>query len=185
MEFIFHINYNVQDVALKYEAYPQNKFRLQILSLQCCGHDGAHLCRVCWSFGKAWTPFADNRTTFTHHPVCLQCSRKSRSPPHVKCGLKSVSWMQETWNRPIFIVNFVRRIENMPWVSQWYGDGWDTLLKDMKMCMISVERPTAHRLWRFGACSGRKDSREQTIHHFVTFHAFSTNFTVTSSRNCV
>jgi hypothetical protein len=26
---------------------------------------------------------------------------------------------------------------------------------------------------------------EQTIHHFVTFPALSTNFTVTSSRNCV
>jgi transposase len=30
-----------------------------------------------------------------------------------------------------------------------------------------------------------KDSREQTIHHFVTFPAFSTKFTATSSRNCV
>jgi hypothetical protein len=30
-----------------------------------------------------------------------------------------------------------------------------------------------------------EDSSEQTIHHFVTFPAFSTNFAVTSSRNCV
>jgi hypothetical protein len=30
-----------------------------------------------------------------------------------------------------------------------------------------------------------EDSRKQTIHHFVTFPAFSTYFTVTSSRNCV
>jgi hypothetical protein len=49
---------------LTYKAYPQNKFRLQILSLQRCGHNGAHLCRVCWSFGKARTPFADNQTMF-------------------------------------------------------------------------------------------------------------------------
>jgi hypothetical protein len=31
----------------------------------------------------------------------------------------------------------------------------------------------------------KKNSREQTIHHFVTFPAFSSNFTVTSLRNCV
>jgi hypothetical protein len=30
-----------------------------------------------------------------------------------------------------------------------------------------------------------EDSREQMNHHFVTFPAFSTNFTVTFSRNCV
>jgi hypothetical protein len=33
-------------------------------------------------------------------------------------------------------------------------------------------------------CSGRENSKEQTIHHFVTLPAFSTNFTV-SSQNCV
>jgi len=30
-----------------YEGYPENKFRLRILPLQRCGHDGAHVCRVC------------------------------------------------------------------------------------------------------------------------------------------
>jgi hypothetical protein len=70
-----------------YEAYPQNKFHLQILPMQRCGHYGVHTCRVCWSFRKARTQFADNQTTFKHHPVCLKCSRKSRSPPHVKCTL--------------------------------------------------------------------------------------------------
>jgi hypothetical protein len=71
----------------RYEAYPQNKFRLQILLLQGCGHDDAQACRVSWSFGKARTPFADDRTAFTHRSVCLQGLRKSRSPPHVKSGL--------------------------------------------------------------------------------------------------
>jgi hypothetical protein len=64
-----------------FEVYPKNKIRLQILPLQHCGHYGAHPCRVCWPFWKAQTQFADNQTTFSHHPVCLQCSRKSRSPP--------------------------------------------------------------------------------------------------------
>jgi hypothetical protein len=71
----------------KYEVYLQNKFHLQILLLQHCGHCGAHVCRVCWSFWKARMQLADNQTTFTHCPVCLQCSRKLRRPPHVKCGL--------------------------------------------------------------------------------------------------
>jgi hypothetical protein len=52
------------------------------------------------------------------------------------------------WNavcRLTFIVNFVRCIENMPWVIQWYGDVRDTLLKGAKMCMMIHE--AADRLW--------------------------------------
>jgi hypothetical protein len=30
-----------------YVGYPESKFRLRILPLQRCGHDGAHACRVC------------------------------------------------------------------------------------------------------------------------------------------
>jgi hypothetical protein len=67
-----------------YEAYPQNKFRLQILPLLRWGHYDAHARRVCWLFWKALTQFADNRTTFTHRPLCLKFSRKSSNPPHVK-----------------------------------------------------------------------------------------------------
>jgi hypothetical protein len=36
----------------KYEAYPQNKFCLQIFLLQCCGHNGAHLCRFVGHLGR-------------------------------------------------------------------------------------------------------------------------------------
>jgi len=42
-----------------YEGYPENKFRLRILPLQCCGHDGAQACRVFGFFVKAQTQFAD------------------------------------------------------------------------------------------------------------------------------
>ena len=42
-----------------YEGYPENKFRLRILTLQRCGHDGAQACRVFGFFVKAWTQFAD------------------------------------------------------------------------------------------------------------------------------
>jgi hypothetical protein len=85
--FILKKTEHFHALQCKYEAYPQNKFHLQILPLQHCGHDSAHACRVCWSFGKARTRFADNRTAFTYRLMCLQCSRKSRSPPHVKCAL--------------------------------------------------------------------------------------------------
>jgi len=43
----------------KYEGYPENKFRLRILPLQRCGHDGAQACRDFGFFVKARTQFAD------------------------------------------------------------------------------------------------------------------------------
>jgi hypothetical protein len=39
----------------KYEGYPENKFRLWILPLQRCGHDGALACHACWFCVKART----------------------------------------------------------------------------------------------------------------------------------
>ena len=42
-----------------YEGYPENKFRLRILPLQRCGHDGVQACRVFGFFVKARTQFAD------------------------------------------------------------------------------------------------------------------------------
>jgi hypothetical protein len=65
------------------------------------------------------------------------------------------------------------------------SDGWDTLMKDAKMCMMI--RGAADRLWlmKIWCVQWREDSREQTIRHFVTFPAISTNFTSSSSRNCV
>jgi len=44
--------------------------------------------------------------------------------------------MQRTWHRLKFIVKFLTCMENKPWVVQWYGDGWDYLMKDAKMCMM-------------------------------------------------
>jgi hypothetical protein len=46
-----------------------------------------------------------------------------------------------------------------------------------KCAWWSAERSTVCGKWRFCACSGGEESREQTIHHFVTFPAFSTNST--------
>jgi hypothetical protein len=58
-------------------------------------------------------------------------------------------------------------------------------MNDAKMCMMI--HGVASHLWlmKIGACSGREDSREQMIHHFVTFPAFYINFMVISSQNCV
>ena len=53
--------------------------------------------------------------------------------------------MWRTWHLLKFIVNFVTRMENMPWVVHWYGDGCDCLMKDAKMCMMILG--AADRLW--------------------------------------
>ena len=45
--------------SVNYEGYPENKFRLRILPLQRCGHDGAQAFRVFGFFVKARTQFAD------------------------------------------------------------------------------------------------------------------------------
>jgi len=52
--FIFRCNkrrnrayYVLNPYDIKYEGYPKNKFRLRILPLQHCGHNGALACQVC------------------------------------------------------------------------------------------------------------------------------------------
>jgi len=62
-----------------YEGYPENKFRLLILPLQRCGHDGVRVCRVCWFCGKAQTQFADIRTVSTHHVVFIMFKKIENS----------------------------------------------------------------------------------------------------------
>jgi hypothetical protein len=39
-------------MQLKYETYPENKFRLQMLLLQCCGYDNVNACKDCLSLGR-------------------------------------------------------------------------------------------------------------------------------------
>jgi hypothetical protein len=82
-----------------------NKFHLQILPLQRCGHDGAHVCTVCWSFGKARTSFADSRAVF----MCVynvEENRKTRRmwnavcDPFLECKKHEPDWH--------FIISFVR-----------------------------------------------------------------------------
>jgi hypothetical protein len=102
-----------------YEWNPESKFRSQILPLQRCGHDCVHAWWVLLSIGKPQTPFWYNQIVVTHCSVRLTRSRQSSGPPPVKCGLLSVSWMQEMCNWQTFIVNFVRCMEKMPWVIQW------------------------------------------------------------------
>jgi len=65
---IEHVNICRQQL---YEGYPESKFRLWILPLQRCGHNGACVCRVFLFFVKARTQFADIWTVFMHRAVCL------------------------------------------------------------------------------------------------------------------
>jgi len=62
-----------------YEGYPENKFRLLILSLQHRGHDVVRVCRVCWFCGKAQTQFAVIRTVSTHRVVFIMFKKIGNS----------------------------------------------------------------------------------------------------------
>ena len=52
----------------------------------------------------------------------LKCLKWSSTPPTVRYGLLSVSWMRETSNQLPFIVTFVRCMVMMPLVMEWSGD---------------------------------------------------------------
>jgi hypothetical protein len=136
-----------------YEAYPQNKLRLQIFPLQRCGHYGAHACRVCWSFLKAETPFADNLTTFTHCPARLKFSWKSRSPLHVNAVCKPFLECRkhETGWHSSSTLWCVWRTWHEEFNSKEMGE---TLMKDAKMCMMV--RGAADRLWHTSSSIKKK-----------------------------
>jgi hypothetical protein len=103
-----------QVLPFNYEAYPQNKFCLKILPLQRCGHYGAHVCRLFWSFWKVRMQFADSWTMFMHHPVCLKCSRKTEKP--TACEMWSVIRFLNVRNMKLAEIR--QLMENMPWVIQ-------------------------------------------------------------------
>ena len=43
---------NLFFIDTSYEGYPEGKFRLRILPLQRCGHDGEHVCRDFYSLSR-------------------------------------------------------------------------------------------------------------------------------------
>jgi hypothetical protein len=63
----------------------------------------------------------------------------------VKYGLLSVFWMQEMWNRLIFMSRHVKYTVKMPRVMEWWGNGLESSTKVVITCMTS--RGAAGRLW--------------------------------------
>ena len=70
-----------------YEGYPENKLLLWMLPLQCCGHDGAHACQVCWFCWKAGMQFTDIWKLSTHRVVFIMF-KKTENP--AACDMRSV-----------------------------------------------------------------------------------------------
>jgi hypothetical protein len=81
---------------------------LRIFPPQRWGRNFAHARCVPSFTGKPHTPIRGKQIVFTYSPVRLKRSRWSTAPPTVKYGLLSVFWMQEIWNRLIFIVVCVK-----------------------------------------------------------------------------
>jgi hypothetical protein len=119
-----------------YEAYSESKYRLRIFPPQRWGRDFEQA-RCLPSFtGKPQTPLRDKQIVFTYCFVRLKCLRWSSAPPTVKYGLLSVFWMQEMWNRLIFIVRYVKYTVKMPWVMEWWN-GSERSTKVVITCMTS------------------------------------------------
>jgi hypothetical protein len=144
-----------------------------------CGHYGAHACRVSWSFWKAWTQFADNQTMFTHHPVCLQCSRKRVAHcicnvvcnPFLECKKHETSWHLSSTLWGIWRTCY-----------EWFNgkEMRDISMNDTKMCMMF--RGVADRLWLMKIWYMQwkrrfKRTGDSTFHCFpCIFHKFQGQF---------
>jgi hypothetical protein len=135
--------YGVTEYTWWYEAYSE----MRIFPPQHWGRDFTHALSLPSFTGKPYTPIRERQIVFTYCSVRLQFLRWSNAPPTVKYGLLSVFWMQEIWNRPIFIVRYVKYTVKMPWVIEWQGNGLESLTKVVITCMKS--RAAAGRLSYF------------------------------------
>jgi hypothetical protein len=128
-----------------YEALSYSKYRLRIFPPQRWDRDFAHA-RCLPSFtGKPQSLIREKQIVFTYCSTRLKCSRWLSAPPTVKYGLLSVFWMQEMWNRLIFIVRYVKYTVKMPWVLESWGSGLESSTKVLITCMTS--RGAAGRRW--------------------------------------
>jgi hypothetical protein len=89
--FLTHLFTLLKNVAsVKYEAYSESKYRLQIFRPQRWGRNFAHA-RCLLSFtGKPQTPIREKQMVFMYCSVSSKCSRWSSAPPTVKYDLLSV-----------------------------------------------------------------------------------------------
>jgi hypothetical protein len=67
-------------------------------------------------------------------------------------------------------------MENMPWVIQWYGDGWESLMNDAKMWMMI--HGAAGCLWLMKIWCVQWKRRDNTPFRHVPciFHKFHSHF---------
>lgn len=96
-----------------------------------------------------------------------------------------ISCMLRILNRLKFIVKFLKCMENMQRIIQWYVDGCDFSMIDVKIYTMNGAGDHSVRFIYFWSIQQKYDYREHTIYHYTTFPAFSTYFTLASSRNCV
>jgi hypothetical protein len=73
---------------ITYEAYAENKFRLQILLLQRCGHYGVRACRVYWSFGRRGRNLQTIKPSL-HIILSVKMFKKIEKP--ATCEMRSVT----------------------------------------------------------------------------------------------
>ena len=103
-----------------YEAYSESKYRLRIFPQQRWARDFAHARCLPYFTGKPQTPIRKNQIVSAYCSVRLKCSRWSSAAAAVKYGLLPVFWMQEIWNRLIFIVRYVKYTEKCN--ESWNGE---------------------------------------------------------------
>jgi hypothetical protein len=70
---------------------------------------------------------------------CLEMSMKIENPPVVKYGQRSNFWMPKMYARLKCIGKFVKFMEKMLWVMEWWEDGVGCSVKGGRMSTMTIE----------------------------------------------
>jgi hypothetical protein len=126
-------------------AYSESKYRLWIFPPQRWGRDFAHARSLPSFIVKPQTPMREKQIVFTYCSVRLRCSRWSSARRLWNKVCYRFFWMQDMWNRLIFVIRYVKYTVKMSWVMEWWGNGLESPSKVVITCMTN--RGAAGRLW--------------------------------------